>query len=206
MENDRPQGRKKRIEGEGSGLYRRGEGLNTGPVGSGEGFKPQQSGKPGFSENEGGGNYNGRRSGGKSPLLIVVILLILLFGGKSTLSSFLGGGSGQVEYVQPTPALVISTPRPTPTPAATNPALSNSLLQGILGAAQQSDWKEPENTTAALSQTVADGAREKFTTIRGRNKDVVTIMVYMCGTDLEAKGAAPTLRQRAAWPPRTCWR
>ena len=194
MENDRPQGRKKRIEGEGSGLYRRGEGLNTGPVGSGEGFKPQQSGKPGFSENEGGGNYNGRRSGGgKSPLLIVVILLILLFGGKSTLSSFLGGGSGgQVEYVQPTPALVITTPRPTPTPAATNPALSNSLLQGILGAAQQSDWKEPENTTAALSQTVADGAREKFTTIRGRNKDVVTIMVYMCGTDLEARGGMAT--------------
>ena len=160
MENDRPQGRKKRIEGTGSGLNRRGEGLGTGPVGSGEGFKPQQSAKPGFSENEGGGNYNGRRSGGgKSPLLIVVILLVLLFGGKGTLSSLLGGGSGgQIEYVQPTPATVYVTPKPTPKPAAADPALSSSVLQGILGAAQQSDWKEPENTTAALSQTVGSAA------------------------------------------------
>ena len=195
MENDRPQGRKKHIGGTGSGLNRRGEGLGTGPVGSGEGFKPQQSAKPGFSENEGGGNYNGRRSGGgRSPLItILIVALLLIFGGKGALSSFLGGGSGgQIEYVQPTPATVYVTPKPTPKPAAADPALSSSVLQGILGAAQQSDWKEPENTTAALSQTVADGAREKFTTIRGRNKDVVTIMVYMCGTDLEARGGMAT--------------
>ena len=196
MENDRPQGRKKRIEGEGSGLYRRDEGLHSGPVGSGEGFKPNTSGgKPSFSENGGGGNYNGRRSGGgKSPLIIVVLLLILLFGGKGTLSSFLGGGdSGDVTIVQVTPAPVQSTPKPTPKPSATSsPSISNSVMQGILGASTQSDWKEPANVSAAVNQTVASGAREKFTTIKGKGKDIVTIMVYMCGTDLESKGGMAT--------------
>ncbi len=198
MEDNRPEGRKKRIEGEGSGLYRRGEGLNTGPVGSGEGIRPNKTegGKP-FSENQGGGNYNGRRSGGgKGPLLIVVLLLLLLFGGKGTLSSLLGGG--EVSYVQPTPAAVQTTPKPTPKPtprpsqAPAVSGISDSVMQGLFGASTQSDWKDPANTSADASQTVAAGARRKFTTIRGKGNDVVTIMVYMCGTDLEAKGGMAT--------------
>ncbi len=197
MDNDRPQGRKKQIGGQGSGLNRRGEGLGTGPVGSGEGFRPKPSGgKPSFSENGGGGNYRGRRSGGggKSPLLIIVLLLVLLFGGKGTLSSLLGGGStGEATIAQPAPALVQTTPKPTPKPTPRpNSGVSSSVLQGILGASAQDDWKEPANVSAAVSETVASGAREKFTTIRGKGKDVVTIMVYMCGTDLESRGGMAT--------------
>ena len=193
MENNRPEGRKKRIGGEGSGLHRRGDGLNTGPVGSGEGFKPASGTPgPGFTGNGGGGNYNGRRSGGgKSPLVIIVLLLALLFGGKGALSSFLGGG--EIAEVPPTPAAVQLTPRPTPKPSPKpNAGISGAALQGILGAGSQSDWKEPANTSAAVNQTVASGAREKFTTIRGKGKDVVTLMVYMCGTDLESRGGMAT--------------
>ena len=63
MENNRPEGRKRRVEGTGSGLNRRGEGLNTGPVGSGNGFSPRKGNQP-FKETGGGGNYRGRRGGG----------------------------------------------------------------------------------------------------------------------------------------------
>ena len=203
-ENERPEGRKRRVEGTGSGLNRRGDGLNTGPVGSGEGFsgkKPQTN--QSFSENNGGGNYNGRRSsGGKSPLLIIVLLLVLFFGGKGTLSSLLGGSSGDVSsllggtdstaIVTVTPAPVQTTPKPQATPKPSSTGISQSVLSGLLGAAQQSDWKEPENVTAAASQTVATGARDKFTSIRGGGKDSVTIMVYMCGTDLESRGGMAT--------------
>ncbi len=38
-----------------------------------------------------------------------------------------------------------------------------------------------------LDTSVAPGSREKRTQILGNNKDTVTIMVYMCGTDLESK-------------------
>lgn len=38
-----------------------------------------------------------------------------------------------------------------------------------------------------LNRDVAAGSREKRTQILGDGKDVVTIMIYMCGTDLESK-------------------
>ena len=38
-----------------------------------------------------------------------------------------------------------------------------------------------------IDTAVAEGSREKRTKIFGDNKDTVTLMVYMCGTDLESK-------------------
>lgn len=46
------------------------------------------------------------------------------------------------------------------------------------------------NVPTAVQQvdnTVVKGARAKRTTLKGNGKDEVTIMVYMCGTDLESK-------------------
>ena len=60
--DNRPEGRKKRIEGAGGGLYRRGEGQNTGPVGSGgpgPGNGGAQRGGTPFVQTGGGGNYRG---------------------------------------------------------------------------------------------------------------------------------------------------
>ncbi len=39
----------------------------------------------------------------------------------------------------------------------------------------------------SVNYNVADGSRDKRTAIMGAKKDEVTIMVYMCGTDLESK-------------------
>ena len=50
------------------------------------------------------------------------------------------------------------------------------------------EWQQESNNTVVIN-TVAQGAREKRTTIIGNNKDVMTILVYMCGADLESSGA-----------------
>ena len=73
--NNRPEGRKRRIEGTGSGLYRRGEGLNTGPVGKGQSAAPKKVVQQ-FTGNGGGGNYRGKRGGGGGIGIIAIILLL----------------------------------------------------------------------------------------------------------------------------------
>ena len=44
-----------------------------------------------------------------------------------------------------------------------------------------------ENNTATADTSVASGTRDKYTTIKGKNKDTMTILVYMCGADLESE-------------------
>jgi len=188
--NNRPEGRKRRIEGTGGGLYRRGDGLNTGPVGKGQSASPKKPGQQ-FTENGGGGNYRGKRGGGGIGI-IAIILLLLFGGGGGALSGLLGGGGTSTQSQE---QIVYVTPSPKPSAAVQTPApssgLGSVLQQGLSNSAVQSDWKEPANVQT-VSSTVATGARDKFTTIRGKGKDVVTVMVYMCGTDLEAKGGMAT--------------
>ena len=54
--------------------------------------------------------------------------------------------------------------------------------------AHTTNWKLTSNV-GQLNQTVISGVRDKRTKIIGNNKDVVTIMVFMCGSDLESKNA-----------------
>ena len=44
----------------------------------------------------------------------------------------------------------------------------------------------------AVDRSVASGSRDKYTVLKGNGKDVMTIMVYMCGADLESKSAMAT--------------
>ena len=48
------------------------------------------------------------------------------------------------------------------------------------------------NNSTSLDESVSKKARDKFTKIRGNNKDTVTIMVYMCGADLESQQGMAT--------------
>ena len=45
---------------------------------------------------------------------------------------------------------------------------------------------------SAVNRSVASGSRAKYTTIKGNGKDTFTLMVYMCGADLESKSAMGT--------------
>ena len=100
----------------------------------------------------------------------------------------------------------------TPSSTNTGTAVSGSALSGVLGnlglsnmvggsgtgsygldlasatanTTPSSTWGS-DNNTGSLDTTVSSGARAKYTKIKGNGKDVVTLMVFMCGTDLESQ-------------------
>ena len=52
---------------------------------------------------------------------------------------------------------------------------------------QQNDAEYVAPSAEPVNTSVASGSREKYTEILGNNKDTVTLMLYVCGTDLESK-------------------
>ena len=91
----------------------------------------------------------------------------MLFGGSDSGSS---GGS----YTQSTP---VSTASP----------------YGSLGGGSVSSGWSGGSNAGSLDTSVASGAREKYTDILGGGADEVTIMLYLCGTDLESRSKMATL-------------
>ncbi len=179
--DNRPRGREQHVTGAGKDIYKRGSGLGTGPVGSTGG----QSGRTGGSGGE------GKRSGGGSPLLAIIAVVVLLLGGGGAGLSGLLGGSGDVSYTEPAqtaPQQSYTQPvQSTPTAPSSSVGTSGlgSLLAGSFGGVSDG-WTAGSNV-GRLNTSVAAGARQKYTTLRGGGQDTVTLMVYMCGTDLESK-------------------
>lgn len=166
MDSNRPHGREKHITGEGKDIYKRGEGLGTGPVGSADGH----AGRMGSS---GGGK---RANGSRSPLMTIILLAALVLGGGGAgLSGLLGGGGSDVAQ----------TASPSTSEYAQQSAIDMSSLFTGFGSVSNG-WSSGSNA-GKLNTSVAPGARVKRTTILGNGQDTVTIMVYMCGTDLESK-------------------
>ncbi|WP_026495432.1 clostripain-related cysteine peptidase [Butyrivibrio sp. WCD3002] len=200
-----PVRRKKNIEEGGNGVHVRGDGLGTGPVGSSDGYKGKGSG--------GGSNGGGpKRSGGISPLSIVVVLVILLLSGGGGLSSLFSDSSeSDTESYTQTATIENSTTNNSTSVATTDNSYSNttqsgttsgssqigSLLGSLLGGgtgyydSTSSEWAEEPNT-GVLNKEVIEGAGAKRTVIKDDGSDVTTIMVYMCGTDLESRSAMAT--------------
>ena len=170
-------GRQKRISGSGS-VFRRGSGLGTGPVGSGGGFGGS-SGSSGDRDGRGGGSMglialliayllgrggsggNGKRKGGC--LSRIILLLVILALGYMVVQCVAGDMDGTGGYDGSSDIQLIEA-EATPTP---KPQLA-------------------QTQAVAADTTVSNLAREKRTKIRGGGQDVYTIMVYMCGTDLES--------------------
>ncbi len=206
-----PVRRKKNIEEGGSGVHKRGDGLGTGPVGSGVG--QGKSGGSGGGGTTGGGGP--QRSGGRSPLSIIIILAVLLLGGGGGIGSLMGGFSGgdSSTYTQTTTntgTTVSQTGTATSDSNIQNQTTSSgqsqstagsdamgSLLGSFLGGGSSyygtssSSWSGTPNT-GVLNREVVEGARDKRTVIKGDGSDITTIMIYMCGTDLESRSAMAT--------------
>ena len=169
MDNNRPRGRERNVTGPGKTVQKRGEGLGGGPVGeAGRGSSRQTS--------SGTRSTGTRRVGG---IQLIVLLLVALLGGGGGLTALLGGQpsstapSGQ-QQVQP----------------GGNSGWT-SMLSSLGGGSMSSGWKYEANT-GRLDSSVAAGSREKYTKLLGGGKDTVTIMVYMCGTDLESRSGMGT--------------
>ena len=205
MEN-RPDGRQKNVTGAGKDIRTSGSGLGTGPVGKKDGY----AARPRPGEGSGGTSYSasGRREGasssggvpgarsvggGKGIIAIIIALVAALVGGGAGLSS-LFGGSGNTDvgtsYDQ-------SSFYETMLSSGASSSSHSSILSSVLGAfsggsslftseSVSGDWLKKSNS-GVLKTDVALGARAKYTKINGRGSDTVTIMVYMCGTDLESK-------------------
>ncbi len=196
MAGDRPRGRQKNISGSGKSIYKRGSGLGTGPVGSSGGYSDRPSGR-GFGGGSGRGSRGPRntRGGGGLGKLIILGLIVLFGGGGSIGSLLLGGGSGEVldvggygssgnygngGYTQQT------------TQQGGYSTVDLSQLLGNLGGGSVSSGWDIGSNINQLDTSVAKGAREKYTNILGNSKDEMTMMVYMCGTDLESRSGMAT--------------
>jgi len=163
---NRPVSRKRNITGSGSVNRRESAG---GGLGGGIGGGGRRS----------GGGLRGGGIGGGIGLIIIIVVMLLGGGG-----SLFGGGGSTPSGNQSGSGLESSS----------YGDLASMLLGGVLGNSGSSigggnaQWSSKSNT-GVLDETVAPSARTKYTTIKGNGQDVVTIMVYMCGTDLESRGA-----------------
>lgn len=206
MANNRPRARQKYVTGGSKGVKRRGSGLGTGPVGGG-----RPSGSAGGSASSGRGT---RSSGGRSSMLYIIIAVaVLLLGGGGGLAGLLGGGSdsgdssGGISSVlgdllgggssgedsSGSGSLIgdlLGGGSSVLEDLSSLGSLGN-LLGGLNSGTTSTGWDLKDNTSK-LNTSVAKGSRAKRTKILGDGEDVVTIMVYMCGTDLESKSAMGT--------------
>ncbi len=172
MESKRPRSREKHVTGPAKTVQKRGQGLGTGPVGDTGGR--EQAGSSGAARSA------GTRSGGGMKLIL--LLLVLLLGGGGGLTALLGG---QPDSQAP------SASQPPSSGQQQSPGSLTSLLSGLGGGSVSSGWQSATNT-GRLDSSVAPGAREKYTKLLGGGEDTATIMVYMCGTDLESRSGMGT--------------
>lgn len=179
---NRPFGRQKHVTGQGEHVGRRGEGLGTGPIGNSGGYQDRPGSEHGgrrkgtfFGGSSGSDSGTTRGFGGKGLIAIIIAAVLIFGGGGLGLGGLFGGGSE--------------------TPAQQQQAGSFSLpglsgLAGLFGGsgegAVSADWTK-ESNTGKLNTKVDSSAREKRTVIYGDGSDQVTVMVYLCGTDLESK-------------------
>lgn len=151
-----------------------GSGVHRRGEGLGTGPVGSQNGYAGKTSGRTGVGKRAAAAGGSGTIVLLIIGYLLLKGCSGNSEGMLGG-------------------------------LSDGLSGGLTGqlpyhsSEDQSDqYVAPP--TANVDQTVAEGSRAKYTTILGNNQDTITIMVYICGTDLESKSgmASSDLQEMAA--------
>ncbi len=190
---DQNGGREKHVTGGGKGVSKRGDGLGTGPVGRSDGYsnrKPTGNGAGGPGHRAGGDMSDGTRMSPKTAIIALIIML-LLGGGGGGIALLGGGDTDQSSDNSGTSgANTEASGNNNGSQSGTGTAASIlGMLTGFTGDNNVSvGWDEGINNTEQLNRQVASNAREKRTKIIGNGQDTITIMVYMCGTDLESRG------------------
>jgi len=231
MEPNRPKGRDKNVTGQGKSVYRRGEGLGTGKVGSQKTEGAQGAGGTGPHKQQYSSGSNVTRAGLKISPVIIIIVLAILFGpkllkgcggagqqlgstGTEQTSSYSGGssalgglgslitggsGGGSSSGLGGLAGALLGSSSGSSSGSIASVPGSDIMsgLGGLLGSfsgntgSVSTGWLKEDNT-GVLDRSVASGSRSKRTEIIGGGRDTVTIMVYMCGTDLESKNGMAT--------------
>ena len=180
MENNRPRSREKNVTGPGKKVEKHGKGLGAGPVGDAGGYADRKQ-----QEQSSGTRSAGARGGGGMKL--VILLLAVLLGGGGGLTALLGGQSGTPSA----PSTSGQTPSASQQQAQGGSVNWAEMLGGLNSGSVSSGWDSTPNT-GKLNTAVAPGAREKYTKLLGNGRDTATIMIYMCGTDLESRSSMGT--------------
>lgn len=171
MDNNKPRSREKNIVSGGGNVNKRGSGLGTGPVGTGNSHGSHRS-----------STAKGVTRGGLGAGILLVIGYLLF-------SKFSGGsGSSPIENL---PVSIPSVQTQSQSQSSGNSSILSTLAQNFDYSTTVSDFTSAATSHSAnkkgqVDDTVAKGSRSKYTDIKGNGKDKVTIMVYMCGTDLES--------------------
>lgn len=178
-------GREKRVGSGGGNANRRGSGIGGGPVGNPGSYEGRgSSGGSGGSSRSSGGNggliaallmlllgSGGNKKGGFRRILLIIVLVIVAY----FLFKQCSANENQLAYQQD---------------------YSNTTIESAFGNNDHDTPESPDAAQAAASSpeashdpdySVSNKAREKYTVIKGGGEDKITLMVYMCGTDLESE-------------------
>ncbi|MEA4870252.1 MAG: clostripain-related cysteine peptidase [Christensenella sp.] len=219
--DNRPGGRQRRTVSGGGNAYRRGSGLGSGSVGNGPRGSSggSFSGGSGGDRGVGGGgllavllalliggasNNNGNGGNRRGCLGRVFVLILVVVGAVLLLNMCSGNSSGSfLSDILGSYSTTESTlgSADTVTPAETGTANSSGSVSDALGSLLGSYGSTSGQIAPASSseevykahepnRTVDASARAKFTDASGAG--TVTVMVYMCGTDLESKSGMAT--------------
>jgi len=164
--NNRPVGRQKRV-GSGSGdVYKRGSGLGSGrPVGNLGGYSDRKKGSSGGvrrTSYSSGGYHSGGKRKSSGGLTSLIILLLIVYMGYNFFTGLYGDNSDNT----------VNT--------------NNSFSQATNYSNTYDKGEYPVDTS------VSNLARAKRTVLKGNGEDTATIMLYMCGTDLESRSSMAT--------------
>lgn len=163
----RPVGRKKKIGSGSVKVEKRGEGLGgrtEGPVGMPGGYSDRPSGFPG-SQRDDDSQSGGYPGSGRAyaPSGGGGLKKLIMFIIIAAVLYYLAGNLGD-----------------------------NSPNLGITPGGGGSEEVFYDQGAYPVDTSVSSLARDKFTSLAGGGEDVATIMIYMCGTDLEANGGMAT--------------
>ncbi len=213
----RPGGRQKRVGTGGGNAYKRGSGTGAGPVGGGfgGGGSGRGSGTRGSSglgvgligallgfllgksgNSSGGSNKRGCLS--RILVLILIVVGVLFVARVCSGGATEGGGTGSTLL-----GSLLDGATEGGTGDGSGGSLLDSLLGGSTGGSGDYDYEEDaaDSVYAGLSDgysahaadlTVSDKARPRYTTLSGGGNDTVTLMVYLCATDLESNNGMAT--------------
>lgn len=106
-----------------------------------------------------GGGSGKRAAAGGGGIAAIAVIAMLIF-------KFMGGSGGGTDLLES--------------------VTGGSAPSGFNFSSSDQDSGSSTSDTA-VDTSVASGSRDKYTTIKGNGQDTVTLMVYMCGTDLESK-------------------
>ena len=156
-------------------------GYNGGNNGGNGGYNGPSNSVP--SGGSTGGSSGGRKGKGKSLILILIIVVVIVVLGSCLIRSCtkrISDGINNLPVNNNTNANT-NTNNILPTGFSFNDVSNNYY--------STTSW---ESNAGVLNKEVAAGVPAKMTQIYGNNRDVVTIMVYLCGSDLESNYGSAT--------------